>query len=113
MDARQAVTGTAVARSVSATLAVALVGIGCAAEAGDGYLHYRIKHDGMRPTYSLGDGVVSVDSAAYRSAAPRVGDILLFHAPWDGRPAPAARRASRGRRARNRLGRDPRACSFE
>jgi signal peptidase I len=60
---------------------VLLAGGGCAAEPDDGYLHHWIRHDGMRPTYALGEGVVSVDEFAYAAAAPRVGDIVLFRAP--------------------------------
>jgi signal peptidase I len=62
-------------------LAAPLAAVGCADESGDRYVHYRIRHDAMRPTYSLGDGLVAVDPAAYDGAGPRVGDVVLFHAP--------------------------------
>jgi len=41
---------------------------------------YRVVSGSMEPTLAIGQ-VVHVDTSAYGSVAPRIGDIVAFHAP--------------------------------
>jgi signal peptidase I len=41
---------------------------------------YRVVSGSMQPTLTIGQ-VVHVDTSAYASVAPRIGDIVAFHAP--------------------------------
>ena len=41
---------------------------------------YRVTSGSMQPTLAVGQ-VVHVDTSAYASAGPRIGDIVAFHAP--------------------------------
>lgn len=41
---------------------------------------FRVASGSMQPTLAIGQ-VVHVDASAYASAAPRIGDVIAFHAP--------------------------------
>jgi signal peptidase I len=45
----------------------------------------RIPSGAMRPTLQLGQHL-PVDVEAYRRSAPEIGDVVLFHVPWDLEP---------------------------
>jgi signal peptidase I len=77
-----------VLRAVAVSAAVALLAAGCGgsgsrpapSSSSSSLRQYRVPSPGMEPTLRAGQ-VISVDPRAYRSAKPRVGDVIAFHPP--------------------------------
>jgi signal peptidase I len=63
------------------TVAIAASSAGIAMEVGRKRAEeFRVTSGSMQPTLAIGQRV-RVDTSAYRSAQPRIGDIVAFHAP--------------------------------
>src|SRR3954470_7193146 len=58
----------------------ALCVAGCGSSEGLHTKLYRIPSPAMEPTYDIGNYVVA-NLDAYKSATPKVGDVLIFHPP--------------------------------
>jgi signal peptidase I len=61
-------------------VAMVLSVAGCGSSKGLHTKLYRIPSPAMEPTYKIGDHVVA-NLDAYKSATPKVGDVLIFHPP--------------------------------
>jgi signal peptidase I len=69
------------ASCVGLVLAIALAAIAVASQLNRAPAAvYRVVSGSMEPTLAIGQ-VVHVDTSAYASLAPRIGDIVAFHAP--------------------------------
>ena len=70
-----------IAASVGLGLAIVIAGVAIASELNHAPAPvYRIVSGSMEPTLAIGR-VVHVDTSAYASATPQVGDVVAFHAP--------------------------------
>ena len=70
-----------IAGCVGLVLAIATAGVAVASELNRAPARvYRVVSGSMEPTLAIGQ-VVHVDTSAYASVAPHVGDIVAFHAP--------------------------------
>lgn len=69
------------ATCVGLVLAIAITALAVASEASHPPpMVYRVVSGSMVPTLNVGQ-VVHVDTSAYQSVAPRIGDVVAFHAP--------------------------------
>lgn len=84
----------------SAWLVIAVVAIASTAAAADGGTRsYTMPSESMEPAYSAGERVL-VDPDAYDSAAPEIGDAVVFHPPRGSQTEECGVPAQRGKPCR-------------